>query len=369
MPDAFSIMVLVVVSVYFILIISFYAGWLRTRRYGLKPGNESVRVSILLPCHNERKNIAELSDALDRQDYPKNLCEVIWIDDHSDDGTGELLEKIVLSSPGNRLLHLSGQESGKKAGLKAGMECASGELILLTDADSRPGKNWIRTLASFYQETNTDLIAGPVILGPAATWQEKIQKLEFLSLVASSVGSAGIGRPVMLQGPNIGVKASDYKAMVIDLDNRFVSGDDVFLLQAMKRIPGRRIRYVISRDAIIESKPAASLIGFLKQRRRWASKAKGYTDPFLVLTTLVVFLANLSILISFIAAPAGWSMWYLPLILLGIKSAADLPLLIRASRFFRCTSLLIWFLPVQIFYPFYVVIAAVWAMAGKVRWK
>ena len=369
MFDALSITVLSVVSVYFILIISFYAGWLRTRKYRLKPGNESVRVSILLPCHNEQNNITELSEALNRQHYPKDLLEVIWIDDHSDDGTGELLDQIGLSGSGHRVLHLSGPESGKKAGLQAGMECASGELILLTDADSRPGKDWIRTMAGFYQETNTDLIAGPVVLGPATTWQEKIQKLEFLSLVASSVGSAGIGRPVMLQGPNIGVSASDYQAMVHDLDNRFISGDDVFLLQAMKRIPGRKIRYVITREAIIESKPAASLAGFLRQRQRWASKAKGYTDPFLVLTTLVVFLSNLSILISLVTALAGWSVWYLPLVLLGIKIAADLPLLTRAARFFNCTSLLIWFLPVQIVYPFYTTITGCWSFCGRVRWR
>jgi hypothetical protein len=173
----------------------------------------------------------------------------------------------------------------------------------------------------------------------------------------------------MVQGPNIGVRASDYRAMVNNLDNRFISGDDVFLLQAMKGIPGRKIRYVLSPEAIVESRPAASLAGFFRQRQRWASKAKGYSDPFLVLTTLVVFLANLSILISLVTALAGWSIWYLPLILLGIKSAADLPLLIRASRFFRCTRLLTWFLPVQIFYPVYIVIAAVWAMIGKVIWK
>ncbi len=369
MFDALSITVLSVASVYFILILSFYTGWLRTRRFQTKSGSPSVRISILLPCHNERHNITELAEALYNQQYPNNLVEVIWIDDHSDDGTGELLDQIVLSHPGQRVVHLTGQESGKKAGLKAGMECASGELILLTDADSRPGKDWIRTMAGFFQETHTDLIAGPVVLGPATTWQEKIQKLEFLSLVASSVGSAGIGRPVMLQGPNIGVSASDYQGMVHDLDNRFISGDDVFLLQAMKRTPDRKIRYMMSRDAIITSKPAASLAGFLRQRQRWASKAKGYTDPFLVLTTLVVFLANLSILISLVTALAGWSMWYLPLILLGIKSAADLPLLIRAARFFNCTSLLTWFLPLQIAYPFYITLTGFWSFWGRVRWR
>ncbi len=369
MSDALSIVLLLIVSGYFILIGAFLIGWLRTPVRQDQAPVPTVRVSVLIPCRNEQENIGELIKALESQEYPKEFHELIYIDDHSDDGTGELLETMTAGNPATHLVRLTGPENGKKAALKAGMQAATGELILLTDADSRPGPFWIRSMAGFFQKTNTDLIAGPVVLGPALTWQEKVQKFEFLSLAASSAGAAGIGHPVMIQGPNIGVRASDYKSMVNDLDNRFASGDDVFLLQSMKRIPGKTIRFNLDHHAIIESKPAGSLFAFLRQRQRWASKVRGYTDPLMILTTIMVFLSNLSILISITAALFFSGSLILPILLFFMKSLADFPLLLLATGFYQCKPLLLWFLPVQILYPFYIVFAAGWAMMGRVRWK
>lgn len=369
MADPLSIVLLLIVSGYFILIGAFIIGWLRTPVRQYQAPVPTVRVSVLIPCRNEQEHIGELAKALEHQDYPKEFFEKIWIDDHSDDRTPDLLETMTTGSPANQLVRLTGPEGGKKAALKAGMLAATGELILLTDADSRPGPFWIRSMAGFFQNTNADLIAGPVVLNPALSWQEKIQKLEFLSLAASSAGAAGLGHPVMIQGPNIGVRASDYNTIVNNLDNRFVSGDDVFLLQSMKRIPGKTIRFNLDHHAIIESRPAGSLFAFLRQRQRWASKARGYTDPLMILTTVLVFLSNLAILISILAALFFAGSPILPLLLFLMKSLADFPLLLLATRFFRCTPLLLWFLPVQILYPFYIVFAAGWAMMGRVRWK
>jgi len=369
MPDVLTLVLLPAVAAYFILITCFCAGWIRTPVSHAVKGYPDIKISILVPCRNEAGQIEGASAALNAQDYPKSQVEIIWIDDHSVDGTAEQLRNISAGRPGNKVVSLTGSESGKKTALKAGMETATGEFILLTDADSQPGPGWVCSMASCFRDLDADLIAGPVVLGPARTWQENIQKLEYLSLVAASVGSSGLGRPVMIQGPNIGVKASVYRSLVTDLDARFLSGDDVFLLQAMKKTPGRKIRYCLNREAIVKSKPAGNLPGFIRQRQRWASKAKGYSDPMLVATTLLVFLGNLAIITSLVTVLAGWSAWFMPLVFLGIKSAADLPLLIRAARFFHCTRLLAWFLPVQVFYPFYVVTAAAWAMTGRVRWK
>ncbi|TSA30192.1 MAG: hypothetical protein D4R68_01105, partial [Ignavibacteriales bacterium] len=67
-------------------------------------------------------------------------------------------------------------------------------------------------------------------------------------------------------------------------------------LQEMNETPGKMIRYVLNLDAILHSKPATSLSAFLIQRRHLASKATGYKDPFMILTTLLVFAANLEII-------------------------------------------------------------------------
>lgn len=369
MSTIFTVQALICLSIYFCLILAFFIGWLRTKRYKPDQKPAAIRVSILIPCRNEAENIPELAALLMNQEYPDDQYEIIWIDDHSIDGTAAILDDLIRNQNNQHLVILPGPVSGKKAALKAGMEMATGELILLTDADSRPGTRWVKTMAKFFEDTGNDLILGPVLLDPAHTRLDQIQKLEYLSLVASSIGAAGIGQPVMAQGPNIAVRAADYLTIVNDLDNRFASGDDVFLLQAMKKIPGKKIGYVLNPDATIRSKPADSISAFLLQRRRWASKAKGYRDLFMIVTTLLVFIANLEILAALVCASCGMVPFSLLLILLGIKTMADLPLLCSAMKFFRCPNLLVWLIPVQVLYPVYITIAGILSQIAPIHWK
>jgi cellulose synthase/poly-beta-1,6-N-acetylglucosamine synthase-like glycosyltransferase len=156
---------------------------------------------------------------------------------------------------------------------------------------------------------------------------------------------------------------------VKDLDDRFLSGDDVFLLQAMKRLPGKKTGYVLNRDAIVRSKPSKSLSGFLRQRQRWASKAKGYRDPLMVFTTVLVFAANLGILALLVCALAGVVPYLFFGILFGIRILADLPLLLAGMRFFRSSGLILWVIPVQILYPLYIAVAGVLSLVAPVRWE
>jgi len=369
MPDAFVILTFLIILSYFLMILAFTAGWSVKPRKTNPDESALTTVSVLIPCRNEAENILPLATALENQDYPSTSLEIIWIDDHSADQTSDLIREIRSPSCRHRLITLHSDTKGKKAALQAGMKAAKGEIILLTDADSRPGPEWVSAMVRFMLTTGTDLAAGPVVLSPANRWHEQLQKLEFMSLVASSAGAAGIGLPFMIQGPNIAIRASEYRDSVSQLDRRFLSGDDVFLLQAMKKKGNRKIRYNLDRRALVESKPAASLMKFLWQRHRWASKARGYTDPAMVGITITVFLANLTILVTCLAAVAGGMSWWLPAALFIVKSLADLSLLIRASGFFKSAGLLIWFLPVQILYPAYIVVTAIWAMTGQVRWK
>jgi len=369
MPCYFAIQAIIVLVLYFLLISLFFIGWLKTRTDKPDQPRVTTRVSILVPCRNEATNISELATILNNQDYPANLLEIIWIDDHSTDHTDVLVDHWIQKKTNNHLVVLNGEQSGKKSALKAGMALATGTLILLTDADSRPGKRWVSAMVGYFEQSDSDLILGPVILDPAPTAFQQMQKLEYLSLVAASIGAAGIGCPIMAQGPNIGVRATDYREIVLDLNNHFASGDDVFLLQSMKRLSGKKIRYLVSSDALVCSKPAESLSQFLRQRSRWASKATGYQDPCLIATTLLVFLANLEIIAAATIAFLDLIPFSLPLILLGIKTLADAPLLFKAMRRFHCTKLIRWLLPVQILYPVYILLAGLHSQWAPVIWK
>jgi len=132
--------------------------WLAARRVGV--GNpevavpaELVRITVQLPIYNERYVARELLDVIAHLDYPRELLEVQVLDDSTDDTTAILADACrELAASGLAITHVRrGTREGYKAGALAyGLARASGELVAVFDADSRPARDFLRrTVARF----------------------------------------------------------------------------------------------------------------------------------------------------------------------------------------------------------------------------
>lgn len=90
-----------------------------------------MKVSIIIPCYNEKETIEKIVDAV--RAGPVQSREIIVVDDGSEDGTravlneklGQIVDRIIYH-PINR---------GKGAALRSGFAAATGDLILVQDAD------------------------------------------------------------------------------------------------------------------------------------------------------------------------------------------------------------------------------------------
>ena len=96
------------------------------------------KVSVVIPARNEERAVALGVGSLLAQDYPD--FEVIVVDDHSADRTGEILASLAASSA--RLRVIEGTEPpagwlGKPHALSLGARSATGDLLLFADADVR----------------------------------------------------------------------------------------------------------------------------------------------------------------------------------------------------------------------------------------
>jgi glycosyltransferase involved in cell wall biosynthesis len=95
------------------------------------------KLSIIVPCYNEERSIRLMLDRLFSAKLPDGVArEVIIVNDCSSDGSVGVIEEYIKSNPGFdiRLFHHS-TNTGKGAALHTGISKASGDFVIVQDAD------------------------------------------------------------------------------------------------------------------------------------------------------------------------------------------------------------------------------------------
>lgn len=104
-----------------------------------------MKLSIVIPCYNERALVQTLLQRVTSAPYPSGISavEILLVDDCSNDGTRDLLRKIAedpqsmigLKSNQSFRLFLQEQNGGKGKALRTGFAQVSGDIVLVQDAD------------------------------------------------------------------------------------------------------------------------------------------------------------------------------------------------------------------------------------------
>lgn len=356
------------------LILSYTYGW-----FSLK-SNESTRaekheyISVIVPARNEADNISNCLDDLLKQSYPDQYYEIILVDDNSEDSTLQIAEKKLSQLNTNRLKIIKLNEfgvSGKKSAIREAVRLAGGKLIATTDADCRIGPDWLAVINAYYQKSKARMIAGPVSFHQEKTWFDKMQSLEFLSLIASGAGSIAIQSPIMCNSANLVYEKVAYDtARASRKDEKILSGDDVFLMLTIKKIFGQNaVHFLKSEKALVQTKAQKSFPDFFSQRIRWVSKSKAYTNLSIIFASLSVYFFNYAIFAAFLLSIWFPGIFNSALIMLFIKIISDLPILWGISRFMRKTAYL-WHYPVlEIVYVIYISMIGIIGNFAKFNWK
>lgn len=360
---------------YSFLIFSFFSGWNRLKRntYGLAPV-KPLKVSVIVAVRDEERNILTLIGDLMRQDFPADCTEVILADDFSSDSTFQRAEEFISQNNLENFKIIKreghGPAGSKKAALTLAVKEARGEILLTTDADCRLPEGWISALVRPFEDTQSMLVAGPVSFQPPGTLFDRFQCMEFLGLVASGAGAAGAGMPFLCNGANMGYRREAFFGVKgYEGNEKFRSGDDVFLLHKIKKAYGNAsISFMLDRHALVLTPPAGNLVSFIGQRARWASKSRGYKDSLAVLTALTVFLVSLFLTGLFISGFFYPMAFLLFAGLILCKAAVDYPLMREILEFTGNRSLLKWIVPFEAIYPFYVVMSGIISLVRRNYW-
>jgi glycosyltransferase involved in cell wall biosynthesis len=120
-----------------------------------------LKLSIIIPCYNEKSTIREVIDAVLAAPYDEK--EIIIVDDCSKDGTKEVLLEEIEPLVHQILFHKVNQ--GKGAALRTGIQAATGDIVLIQDADLEYDPQEYPNLVEPILRNKADVVYGSRFMG------------------------------------------------------------------------------------------------------------------------------------------------------------------------------------------------------------
>ncbi|MEW6102350.1 MAG: glycosyltransferase family 2 protein [bacterium] len=117
-------------------------------------------LSVIMPVYNEKDTIEEIIKKIEAINLPK---EIIIIDDYSSDGTREIIEQRINQKNVIKLFH--SENRGKGSAIRTGLEKASGDIIIIQDADLEYDPEDYYKLVKPIMEGKVDVVYGSRVLG------------------------------------------------------------------------------------------------------------------------------------------------------------------------------------------------------------
>lgn len=346
-------------------------GWSAVRQPRIVKTDFSTKVTILIAARNEEENIALTIEDILAQDYPKELTEIIIVDDHSIDRTAEII--LSYADQGVKLLQLREEQalnSYKKKAIAEAIRRSTGDVMVATDADCNMGSHWLSTIIGFYETYNPVMISSPVSYFKEKSFFELLQSLEFSYLIGIGAAFIGNGRASTCNGANLAYRKDVfYNVGGFKGIDDLASGDDELLLQKVAvKYPGR-IGFLKSSDAIVYTHAKPTVKEFLQQRRRWASKSVKYKDKKIVALSVGIWLFNLSMLVNAVLGFINPLYFKVLLIQLGLKYFFEAIFLYQVNTFFKRTNLVWLIILLSPLHIIYIVYIGLMGNTRKYDWK
>ncbi|RKY62701.1 MAG: hypothetical protein DRP95_00880 [Candidatus Latescibacterota bacterium] len=362
-------LLLFLATLYFAIGVFLWGGTLRLRkgRSRAKP-----RVTALVAVRDEIQCIRPCLEALLRQTYPRELYEVVVVDDGSQDGTWEVLRDYAERYPNLKVLRSwspSGELTGKQQALALGIRASSGDVILSTDADCVVPPTWAEEVSRYFSE-DVGMVLGyalPPRAGKGLGVFRALETADLLFLQTVAAGCVGWKRPLSAIGKNIAYRREAYEDVGGFEGMGLQPNEDMALAQ---RIGNSHWRVIFMREGpVVEIRRPPSLRRFWTQRVRWAS-AGAFSTPLMFGLNFLAFCTHLLLALSVVV----WGSYLFGMLAMysGILvGAAHLLLLAQGGTFSRRYEV-VWALP--LFSPFFVLYTigvglVVLTPGRKIKWR
>jgi cellulose synthase/poly-beta-1,6-N-acetylglucosamine synthase-like glycosyltransferase len=356
-----EIIFLALVSFYFFLIILLSIG-LR-KKYPKLNYEDLPSATVIVAARNEENNISSCMHSLDNLNYPDGKLEIIIIDDFSGDSTGKIIEEYIKDKPKFKKI-IPDENSplkGKIKALSSAINIASGEIVMLTDADCEVSPSWAVTLASFYNN-NVGIVNGFTVINNGNIFSV-IQGIDLIFLLSVASGSINLKYPVSCIGNNMSFrKKAFYEAGGYE-NLPFSVTEDFLLLQAIAGLKKYDILYPLLQDSVVFSKPCINLKELINQKKRWG-RGGFVVPPFGIIIMSVAFISNLFVFLTPLFCSHVW------LYLAVFKIMIDYLFLYPVHSILNIRNHLKYYLFFQVYFILYTtILPLLLILSRKIYWK
>jgi cellulose synthase/poly-beta-1,6-N-acetylglucosamine synthase-like glycosyltransferase len=308
--------------------------------------------TIVIAARNEQENIGRCLESLVRLTYPRDLLEIIIVDDRSTDRTAEIISKYGLENPHIRLLKADpGSEllRGKANAVTQGIEATKGEIILLTDADCIVPPSWVEETVKYFADSRVGIVAGFTYLEGRGLFSQ-MQALDWFGLFSVAAAGVRIGLPITAVGTNLHVRRSAYEKVGGYRGIPFSVTEDYALFHAVMEKTNYVARFPIDPGMLVGTRPSPSWGSLYHQKKRWFVGGIGMAPRYLLFFAVLY----MAVIFSVVCIPAMWQAgyWY-PLL---VKLGADVVLLLPSLAVFRKWSTIRAFPLFELYFTFYVIL-------------
>lgn len=152
---------LALVTAHFLVPAVYYAAAKRWLAIPLESGEvvEPPRVTVVIPTYNEAKMIVEKLDDVIQQDYPRERLEIIVVDSGSTDGTVDKAREWARRRGVEIKIIEEGARRGKAHALNTALRYATGDVIVITDADSRWRRDALRKAVAYLMRNDVGAVS------------------------------------------------------------------------------------------------------------------------------------------------------------------------------------------------------------------
>lgn len=269
MAQASGIVILLAFS-YLAVVAVLLVGLLRLPRSRRLDDASCPSVSVVVTARNEEADLPACIESLLALDYPRDRLQLIFVDDRSTDGTGALVDATAARHAQVVVLHTNdlppnGLEA-KARGLAHGMNAATGEWVLITDADARVPREWARHLLGRVTP-KTAMVGGTIVVHPGPWWGYIEGALQGF-LQCFSLAAAGLGAPFACLGPNMGIRRDVYLRQGGLERARFSVAEDLALF-TLARADGGQVHLYGDTPTLVRVHPVGRPLLIFSQLRRW----------------------------------------------------------------------------------------------------